>query len=696
MIAPEPTDMFRRGEVLNNTYEILGVLGRGGTGEVYKARNAFSGRVMAIKALSAQFSRNQDALALMRREEEIRVVLHDAVVRYFDSSRTADGHVYLVMDFIDGPLLADLMEEEGGLAAAELLIVAERVASGLVAAHEKGIVHRDLSPDNIILRDGRADEAVIIDFGIAKDTAAGARTIVGNEFAGKYEYAAPEQLHGQATPLSDLYALGTTLLAAYRGEVPRIGQTPGEIVEAKMRPLDVQGVEEPLRSFVLWLSAPEASNRPPDAAAVVAHIQALSRSGRPIWRHLRRAAVGVFSAASMGVALWVAASAGLFERLFDPGPPTVSPFVLSAAAPAAEGARLAGYAPDDASAEGLRAAYERATGARPDAEALTIANGVPGPDWTEGARALLGAMALEDWSLEIADRKALVEGIARDIDTRDRVVAALEAIPPDVLDVTAQVAAGPRLLPAELVEGIAAAYSDCGPLSYAGSGAAPLRLGEPVVLSGAVSGPQARALLGDALRARIGDRPLRLELLEYGERLCEVRDVLPATELGDLAIDLRHGDTGELNPSAIFRVGDQPVIELRVPEADATGHLWVFVANPDGTVVNLLPHRARPEDQVKALGRVEGEARRIPVTHSAAARDAARAAGGPELLTIGVDDKNFGITSIFVLQTDRPAFSPPRPEQESAASTARAIETVLTNEGLSLLGIAMQTVETRP
>ena len=103
MLTPLPGDMFKPGQVLNNTYEIEGILGRGGTGEVYRARNQISSRIVAIKVLNAEFSGNADYLELMKREEEMRDIRHDAVVRYSDNSRTADGHVFLVMDFVDGP-----------------------------------------------------------------------------------------------------------------------------------------------------------------------------------------------------------------------------------------------------------------------------------------------------------------------------------------------------------------------------------------------------------------------------------------------------------------------------------------------------------------------------------------------------------------------------------------------------------------
>ena len=109
MIDPLPGDIFRKGQVLNNTYEIEGVLGRGGTGEVYRARNQITGRVVAVKALNREFSHNDAYLELMKREEEMRNIHHDAIVRYTDCSRTDEGHVYLVMDHVDGTPLADWM-----------------------------------------------------------------------------------------------------------------------------------------------------------------------------------------------------------------------------------------------------------------------------------------------------------------------------------------------------------------------------------------------------------------------------------------------------------------------------------------------------------------------------------------------------------------------------------------------------------
>lgn len=184
MIESRPGDIFQPGDLLNNTYRIEMLLGRGGTSDVYKARSEISGNLVAIKVLKQELSANEDFQVLMAREENIREIRHDAVVRYSENHRTPDGHIYLLMDYVDGPGL-DRKLKQGPMSADDLMIICKRVAQGLQAAHARKIVHRDLSPDNIILRGGDPAEAVIIDFGIAKDTNPGAQTIVGNEFAGE-------------------------------------------------------------------------------------------------------------------------------------------------------------------------------------------------------------------------------------------------------------------------------------------------------------------------------------------------------------------------------------------------------------------------------------------------------------------------------------------------------------------------------
>ena len=207
----------------------------------------------------------------------------------------------------------------------DLLIVAHRVAEGLVATHGRNIVHRDLSPDNIVLRGDDPAEAVIIDFGIAKDASAGARTIVGNDFAGKYEYAAPEQMHGRAEARSDLYALGASLLAVFRGRVPDMGGSPGEVLRRKEQPLDTAGVPEPLKGLIDTLTQPDPARRPPSAAATVAEIEGLLRPkpAAPPARRRRWALLAPVVLVAALAGLW---ASGLMDGLFPP--PPASPYVL--------------------------------------------------------------------------------------------------------------------------------------------------------------------------------------------------------------------------------------------------------------------------------------------------------------------------------------------------------------------------------
>jgi eukaryotic-like serine/threonine-protein kinase len=268
MIEPRPSDIFKPGQLINNTYRIEGVLGRGGTSEVYRARSEISGRIVAMKVLKSEFAGNEDYLVLMNREEAMRDIRHDAVVRYSENHRTADGHVYLIMDYVDGPGLHELLRK-GGMPAEDLLVVCARVASGLAAAHARNIFHRDLSPDNIILRDGKPEQAVIIDFGIAKDASPGAQTITGGEFAGKYAFAAPEQLSGRADARSDIYALGALLLATFRGKPPDVGRNPMEVMRRKAEPVDTEGVPEPLKSLIDRMTHPDPDERLQSAEAVL-------------------------------------------------------------------------------------------------------------------------------------------------------------------------------------------------------------------------------------------------------------------------------------------------------------------------------------------------------------------------------------------------------------------------------------------
>ena len=692
MIDPLPDDIFRKGQVLNNTYEIEGVLGRGGTGEVYRARNQITGRVVAVKALNRAFSANDAYIELMKREEEMRSISSDAVVRYTDCSRSAEGHVYLVMDYVDGTALSDWLAR-GGADPRDLLIVAHRVAVGLIATHARGIVHRDLSPDNVVLRAGDPAQAVIIDFGIAKDANEGARTIVGNDFAGKYEYAAPEQMYGRAEQRSDLYALGASLLATFRGRVPDLGRSPGEIIARKQKPLDTEGVPEPLRGLIEDLTQPDPARRPPSAASIATAIEALlkptasaparaRRRGRRRWPWV----------AALLLAALVAGGWYLGRDLIAPATvPVASPYELSAARGADGAATLSGNAPDADARATLLDAFAAAAGASAAPKALTLADGAPVEAWAPALAQLLAIAApLETWHLAVSDRDATLDGVAPNAAARDTAAGAFaEAAATAGFTPQVRIAAGPLHLTVADVEAVLGPLATCGPLAVAPPAGEDFPLGATVVVTGDVADAGAVERLRAGLAAAIGDRTARVEAITLNPGLCSVLSLLPPVPSGGISVHLGFGNGAAPNLSGVYRPGDNPVIDLLMPAEPSDGYLWVAVADVTGNLYNLLPNIGRPQSAVAELGEVAAGIRRVRVAHSLAeARD------DPSKPAFTVDE-NFGRSLLIVIHSDRPLFDTLRPTTETIASFSEDLGRVLQAGQVRIVSIATRVIDSR-
>ena len=171
---------IRPGARLNNVYEIERLVAQGGMGEVYRGFNIQTGDPVAIKMIRPEFSNDPEILELFRREASIlHSFTHDAIVRYFVFSVDPQlQRAYLAMEFVEGPSLKKRLSS-GPLPLAEVRILQKRVASALEAAHQHGVVHRDISPDNVIMPDGDVRSAKVIDFGIARARRAGETTIIG-------------------------------------------------------------------------------------------------------------------------------------------------------------------------------------------------------------------------------------------------------------------------------------------------------------------------------------------------------------------------------------------------------------------------------------------------------------------------------------------------------------------------------------
>src|SRR3954454_22975766 len=181
------------GDILGSTFLLEDLLGKGGMGLVFRARNVEDDTLYAVKVILSELAHDEQLIALLREEARaLGAINHDAVVKYNGLQRDEHGRRYLVMEYAAGPSLASVLERRR-LTAAEVAALRDRVAQGFAAAHDRGIYHRDISPDNIICPGERVEAAKIIDFGIAKAIDR-EKTIIGNDFAGKFSYVSPEQL----------------------------------------------------------------------------------------------------------------------------------------------------------------------------------------------------------------------------------------------------------------------------------------------------------------------------------------------------------------------------------------------------------------------------------------------------------------------------------------------------------------------
>ncbi len=258
-------------QLLANTYTVRSLIARGGIGEIYRVRHRDLKTEHAIKILLPQYALDATMQTLMLDEARLlRRVQHEAVVRAQDLLRDADGRPMLVMDYIRGRTLASRLRESE-LSAPELLALTRRLTDGLSAIHATGIVHQDISPDNIILAEDSCATATIIDFGLARVVGAGRDTHRNLDFAGKYSWSSPEQLSGRPAAVdarSDLYSLGLILAAATRGYRLEMGNDLESARAARRTVPSLSGVEEPMRGLLARLLAPAPEARLASASEI--------------------------------------------------------------------------------------------------------------------------------------------------------------------------------------------------------------------------------------------------------------------------------------------------------------------------------------------------------------------------------------------------------------------------------------------
>jgi len=235
---PILTEEERLGKLIAGRYRLESILGRGGTGVVFAGTHTWTGRRVAVKLLKPEYARD---LGLVRRFlQEARTaagIEHPNVVQVLDMGNEKDGTVYLVLELLVGRPLSRLFEEEPRLSPAEALSILVPIMDALVVAHERGVVHRDLKPDNVYLKReaGGRRTPKLLDFGMAKmvDAAWGhatqSGTLVGTPF-----YMSPEQAEGKPDQgvQCDVWSMGVILHRCLTGRLPYQEETPTALLLA--------------------------------------------------------------------------------------------------------------------------------------------------------------------------------------------------------------------------------------------------------------------------------------------------------------------------------------------------------------------------------------------------------------------------------------------------------------------------------
>lgn len=212
------------GELLGGRYSMLDTIGEGGMATVYRAKDTFLQRTVAIKVLRPQYASDAEFRERFRREAQSAAALsHPNIVNVYDVGRE-NGSNYIVMECVDGRTLNDIIVSEGRLSVDRTADYSAQILDALDHAHSNGVIHRDIKPHNILItRDGRVK---VTDFGIARAVSASALTETGRVI-GTVNYTSPEQARGAAaTAESDIYSLGVVMYEMLTGRLPFAGDTP--------------------------------------------------------------------------------------------------------------------------------------------------------------------------------------------------------------------------------------------------------------------------------------------------------------------------------------------------------------------------------------------------------------------------------------------------------------------------------------
>ena len=530
--VPERATTVSGGTRIIGTYEIDRLISAGGMGEVYRGHNIHNGEPVAIKIVLPSLAHDPKIVALFQKESTtLSRLSHEAIVRYHVFTNDPQiGRPCLVMEFVSGTPVSERIET-GPMPLDEVKVMLRRVASGLEKAHRAGVVHRDMSPDNIILEEGLVEHAKLIDFGIAKSSALGAGTLLQGQFAGKFNWVAPEQLGafgGHIDGRSDIYSLALVAAAASKGAVLPMGDSIVDAVSKRAAVPDLSGVDLGLVPLLRWMLSPDPAARPETMAQVIAALD----------------------------------NPALVPLVADPNTTQIGSPLPHVAMPEAQDASPFGTATLPKPSMTAAASPAKKSLILPIAIAVVLA--------TSAVAYVSGAFAPKP--IEIAATPA------------PSVTPTPEPVPQQAP--AEPIPAAPAPLAAATLTDLLAQAQDCGPLSLNNPPAVGYAETDPVRVSGRSASDASVAALKTRLSNVIGKRPLEMTLERLNPAICTVLNALPPLNPGRVAVSLGYGDRSDPNAEGRYVTGENPVIDLTVPQG--TGYLSVAVVDGSGQVLHLL------------------------------------------------------------------------------------------------------------
>lgn len=291
--SDQPSDV-----VVNERYKVLSLLGSGGMGSVYKVEDISVGKIFAVKILSPKLTEDQTAFRRFSQEAKASAELaHANIVTVYDQGTTDSGAPFLVMDFLEGETLGDVLKKEGRLPYERAIDIFEQICDALAYAHSKGLIHRDVKPSNIILVRGAGgvETVKVVDFGIAKvlpaTDAKTAQLTQTGEIFGSPLYMSPEQCNGENLDVrSDIYSLGCTMFETLTGRAPFAAANPFKVMmnQVQMPPPAMRSVapklEIPatLESVILTCLDKTPANRYQSASILQSDLKRIQRGLKPL------------------------------------------------------------------------------------------------------------------------------------------------------------------------------------------------------------------------------------------------------------------------------------------------------------------------------------------------------------------------------------------------------------------------------